>query len=155
EGDFRIVRGEVSGALPASGFAGLCVLVAGLATLRRREWALAATLAAAGLVYVIARPFTEIHVEAKALAVLAPLAMLVTLRWLLAPGRGRWGFARFAVGIFFAALAATSTFLALRAAPVGFDGRQQALERLAERAEGERLVFLGVDRFAAYYLRGT
>jgi hypothetical protein len=155
EGDFRVVRGEVPGSLLASGFAGLCVLVAGLATARRREWALAATLAAAGLIYIVARPFTEIHVEAKALAVLAPIAMLVTLRWFLAPAQGRVGAARLAIGVLFAALAATSTFLALRAAPIGFDERQQSLERLAERAEGERLVFLGVDRFAAYYLRGT
>lgn len=155
EGDFRIVRGEVPGALLASGFAGLCVLWAGLATARRREWALASALAAAGLVYVVARPFAEIHVEAKALAVLAPIAMLVALRRLLAPARDALGRARLAVGVLFAVLAAGSTLLALRAAPVGFDGRQLALERLAERAAGERLVFLGVDRFAGYYLRDT
>ena len=155
EGDFRIVRGEVPGSLLASGFAGLCVLAAGLATARRREWALASTLAAAGLIYVIARPFTEIHVEAKALAVLAPIAMLVTLRWFLAPARDGLGRARLAVGVILALLAAGSTLLALRAAPVGFDERQLALERLAGRAAGERLVFLGVDRFAGYYLRDT
>ena len=48
-----------------------------------------------------------------------------------------------------------STFLALRAAPVGFDDRGEELEELAERAEGKRVAFLGVDRFAGYWLRET
>ena len=157
EGDFRIVRGEVDGALLAAGFAGLGVLGAVIALVRRREWALLATLIAAGVVYVLSRLFAQIHVEAKALAVLAPLAMLVTLRWLLGPDERRpAGVLRLAVGSLFAALALASTFLALRAAPVGFDERQRDLEVLAERVgPDDDLVFLGVDRFAGYYLRGT
>jgi hypothetical protein len=157
EGDFRIVRGEVDGALLASAFAGLCALGAAIALVRRREWALLATLVAAAFVYVLSRLFAQIHVEAKALAVLAPIAMLVTLRWLLGPDeRTRWGLARIAIGSLFAALALTSTFLALRAAPVGFDERQRDLEALAERiGPDDDVVFLGVDRFAGYYLRGT
>ncbi len=60
------------------------------------------------------------------------------------------------MGSLFAALALGSTFLALRAAPVGFDERQRDLEVLAERSgPDDDLVFLGVDRFAGYYLRGT
>ena len=157
EGDFRIVRGEVDGALLASAFAGLCALGAAIALFRRREWALLATLVAAAFVYVLSRLFAQIHVEAKALAVLAPIAMLVTLRWLLGPEeRSRWSLARVAVGSLFAALALASTFLALRAAPVGFDERQRDLEALVERIGPEDdVVFLGVDRFAGYYLRGT
>jgi hypothetical protein len=70
--------------------------------------------------------------------------------------RRPWGIARLAVGSLFAALALASTFLALRAAPVGFDERQRDLEALAERVgPDDDLVFLGVDRFAGYYLRGT
>jgi hypothetical protein len=108
-------------------------------------------------VYVLSRLFAQIHVEAKALAVLAPLVMLVTLRWLLGPGeRGNAHLLRLAVGSLFAALALGSTFLALRAAPVGFDERQRDLEVLAERiGPDDDVVFLGVDRFAGYYLRGT
>ena len=157
EGDFRVVRGEVDGALLASGFAGLCALAAAVALIRRREWALLATLAAAAFVYVLSRPFAQIHVEAKALAVLAPVVMLVTLRWLLGgDDRTRAGLARLALGSLFAALALASTFLALRAAPVGFDERQRDLELLAERiGPDDDVVFLGVDRFAGYYLRGT
>lgn len=156
EGDFRIVRGEVPGALVASAFAGACLLWALVLTLRRREWALPATLGTAALIYLLSRPLAEIHVEAKALAIMAPLAVLATLRALLAPAAGSAASRlRLAVGVAFALLAAGSTLLALRAAPVGFDERQRALERLAERIEGERVVFLGVDRFGAYYLRGT
>lgn len=159
EGDFRIVRGEVSGSLLATGFAALCALAAGVATLRRREWGLVATLVAAVAVYALARPFAEIHVEAKALAVLAPLVMLVILRWWLAPpGRERdaLGLVRLGVGALFAALALASSFLALRAAPVGFDERGRDLEVLAERiGSDDDVVFLGVDRFAGYWLRGT
>ena len=157
EGDFRIVRGEVDGALLASGFAGLCALGAAIALVRRREWALLATLVAAAFVYVLSRPFAQIHVEAKALAVLAPIAMLVTLRWLLATGeRSPATTARLVAGGLFAALAFASTLLALRAAPVGFDERQVDLEALAERIPSDKdVVFLGVDRFAGYYLRGT
>ena len=83
--------------------------------------------------------------------------MLVTLRWLLGPGeRGNAHLLRLAVGSLFAALALGSTFLALRAAPVGFDERQRDLEVLAERiGPDDDVVFLGVDRFAGYYLRGT
>lgn len=159
EGDFRVVRGEVDGALAATAFAALCALAAGIALLRRREWGLAATLAAAVAVYALARPFAEIHVEAKALAVLAPLVMLVVLRWGLAPPRGPRDPAsllRLAAGSLFAALALASTFLALRAAPVGFDDRGRDLEALAERIGPEDdAVFLGVDRFAGYWMRGT
>jgi hypothetical protein len=159
EGDFRIVRGEVSGSLLASGFAALCTLAAGVALLRRREWGLAATLAAAVAVYVLARRLAEIHVEAKALAVLAPVVMLVVLRWWLAPPdreRDGLGVARLAVGSLFAALALVSSFLALRAAPVGFDERGRDLEELAERiGPDDDVVFLGVDRFAGYWMRGT
>ncbi len=57
-------------------------------------------------------------------------------------------------GIVAFALAA-STFLALRAAPVGFDGRGEQLESLAGLIPDRPVVFLGVDRFAGYWLRGT
>jgi hypothetical protein len=156
EGDFRLVRGEVDGAFLATGFAALCALGAVLALIRRREWAPLSVLAAAVFVYALARPFAQIHVEAKALCVLAPIMMLVTVRWLLSPGRESGGLARQAVGAVFCTLALASTFLALRSAPVGFDERgSEDLRALAERVDGSSVVFLGVDRFAGYWLRGT
>ncbi len=159
EGDFRLVRGEVDGALLATGFATLCLAAAAISLIRRRDWALICVLGAAGGVYALARPFAEIHVEAKALAVLAPLAMLVTVGWLLAPRsaskRTPWDVVRVLTAAVFCVAALGSTLLALRATPVGFDDRGRDLEVLAERAEGERLAFLGIDRFAAYWLRDT
>ena len=62
---------------------------------------------------------------------------------------------RYPLGALLALALLGSSLLALRAAPVGFDGRGAALERLAERVEGETVVFLGVDRFAGYWLRET
>ena len=128
-----------------------------IALIRRREWALLSVLAAAAFVYALARPFAQIHVEAKALCVLAPIAMLDHAcagcsRRARAPGR----LLRQAAGAVFCALALVSTFLALRAAPVGFDDRgAEDLRALAEQIDGGSVVFLGVDRFAGYWLRGT
>lgn len=160
-GDFRIVRGEVSGSLIA---VAVGVLAAGYGTLvlvRRRQLALLAVLIAGAIVYAGTRAFAEIHVQAKALAVISPLVILVGLRALLAPAtrgirrplvgdRLRIGF-----GVIVFVAASLSTALALRDAPIGFDQRQLGLERLAEEAEGKPVAFLGVDRFAGYALRGT
>lgn len=158
EGDYRLVRSDVPGAIPATlvGLAGVCI--GAWALVRRGEGALLAALVAAGAVYVGSRLVAEIHVQAKALAVMAPLVMLVSLAALLAPRRPdapRLSSARLAFGVLFALAAALSTIGALRAAPVGFDDRAAGLERLGELAEGRSVAFLGVDRFAAYRLRGT
>ena len=160
EGDFRIVRGDVGGAYPAT-LIGLIVIGAGAGLAwRRRRFALLAALGAAAAVYVGARLFASIYVEAKALAVLAPLVALVALGELLTPSdreqgavrTARW---RLALGALAAVAFAVSTLLALRAAPVGFGGRGAELESLAAKADGQTVVFLGVDRFAGYWLRDT
>jgi hypothetical protein len=159
EGDFRLVRGEVSGAIPATLLGLVAVGLGLLALLRRRDTAFLAAVGAAVVVYVGARLVAEIHVEAKALAVMAPLLMLVALRALFEPPeateRSGVTFGRYAFGAGFAVAAVASTFLALRAAPVGFDDRADGLERLGEQVQGESVAFLGVDRFGAYRLRGT
>ncbi|MGH2987048.1 MAG: hypothetical protein ACRDLO_10225 [Solirubrobacterales bacterium] len=159
EGDFRIVRGEVTGSLIAVALGALAVGFGALVLVRRRQLALLAMLVTGAIVYIGARLVAEIHVEAKALAVIAPLALLVALRALLAPRSSDESPARSGARIAFGAvilLAATaSTLLALRAAPVGFDDRQAGLETLAERIDGEPVAFLGVDRFSAHYLRDT
>ena len=159
EGDFRIVRGEVGGALVAAALGALAAAYGLWVLARRRQLALLATLIAGALVYAGARLFAEIHVEAKALAVIAPLVLLIGLRALLAPPpsgeRRATTPVRYAIGVAVLACATLSTLLALRSAPVGFDDRAAGLERLGERAEGESVAFLGVDRFAGYRLRGT
>jgi hypothetical protein len=86
--------------------------------------------------------------------VIAPLILLVSLRALASPD-GPLPPLRYAAGAVVGLAALASTLLALRAAPVGYDDRAAGLERLAEEIDGHSVVFLGVDRFSAYYLRGT
>ena len=206
EGDFRVVRGDVGGAYPALAIGLLGAAIAALAAIRRRDWGLVAVGASAVVVYVGARVFASIYVEAKALAVMSPLVVLAALMALFTPGSRREGLggegepaipadaqraegargsgpaklpkmfdakrltsrvragadagarldtARLAFGVLIAIAFAVSTFLALRAAPVGFDQRGDELETLAGLVPDRSVVFLGVDRFAGYWLRGT
>ena len=154
EGDFRVVRGDVDGSLLASALGALVVAAGAFELFRRRAFALLAALGACAAVYIGARAFASIYVEAKALAVMAPLVVVIALGGLLGAG-GRRRALLAALGVVAALAAGTSTFLALREAPVGFDDRGAELEELAGRAGGEAVAFLGVDRFGAYWLRGT
>lgn len=159
EGDFRIVRGDVSGSLLALALGALAIAYGAYVLYRRRQLALLAMLITGAIVYAGTRAFAEIHVQAKALTVIAPLILLIGLRALLAtPESGEQRAAtrvRYAFGVIVLVAATLSTLLALRQAPVGFDQRQLGLERLAETAKGHTLAFLGVDRFAGYWLRET
>jgi hypothetical protein len=157
EGDFQVVRGEVGGAYAAVALGLLAAAIGALAAVRRRDFGLVAAGAAAVLVYAGSRLFASIYVEAKALAVIAPLVVLAALGALLAPRVPGIALtsARYALGVVVAAALAGSTFLALRAAPVGFDQRGDELESLAGLVRGRSVAFLGVDRFAGYWLRGT
>lgn len=151
EGDFRLRTGIVDGALVAIAL-GAAALAAGLAQrLRRREVTLPAMLAAAAAVYAYTLAFGGIHVQAKALAIAAPLVALVVLGTLLRPGAG-W---RLRLGALFLLAAAASTALALRLAPVGSTERAAELESLRERVRGGDVAFLSLDRFAPYRLRGA
>lgn len=60
-----------------------------------------------------------------------------------------------AAGVVVAVLAGGSTFLALRDAPVRAPSHGGQLERLAAAIPGRRVLFLGVDDFAQFELRGT
>ncbi len=159
-GDFRVVRGDVSGSLIAVAIGALAVLYGIVVLVQRRRLALLAMLVTGGIVYVGTRAFAQIHVQAKALAVIAPLALLVALMGLLerraTSDEQRSAYRlRFAIGTIVLIAAALSTLNALRDAPIGFDERQLGLEQLADRAAGKPVAFLGVDRFAGYYLRKT
>ncbi len=154
KGDFRVVRGEVTGAYLAVALGLVAAAIGALAAIRRRDFGLVAVGAAAVIVYGLARPFASIYVEAKALAVLAPLVVVAALGALLAP-RLPAPTPRYVLGGIVAVAMAASTFLALRAAPIGFDQRGEELETLAGLVQGRTVAFLGVDRFAGYWLRGT
>ena len=157
EGDFRSDASGDAAALLATlvGLAGFAF--AAWWWSNRRDLAVPATLAAAGLIYAGARVLGGIHVEAKALAVMAPVAMLFVLRALLAPAEQR-GLARVvvsALAVVFVLGAAGSTFLALRAAPVGTVTRASELEDLRAEVQGDPVLLLVADRFGSYRLRGA
>ena len=181
EGDFRIVRGDVSGAYPAVALGLLAAATAAFAAFRRRDWGLVAMGASTVIVYIGARLFASIYVEAKALAVMSPLVAMAILVALFSPNwapdgvrepvagegprdgpprRGRLPqgsvtVARYVLGGIVAVALAASTFLALRATPVGFDQRGAELEGLSGLIPNQPVVYLGVDRFSGYWLRGT
>jgi hypothetical protein len=156
DGDFRAnVAGD-----PEALLATLIGLAAAAAAAwwwaRRRDAAVPAALAAAVLVYAGARWRGGINVEAKALAVMAPTAILFVVRALLATDwRGRWRAPVAALAVVFVVGAAGSTLLALRAAPVGTEQRAEELGALREEVEGRRVLVLVADRFAPYRLRGA
>jgi hypothetical protein len=154
-GDFRLVRGDVSGSLVAVAIAAIAVGYGMWFLFRRRQFALLSMLVTGGVVYIGTRLFAEIHVQAKALMVIAPLVLLVALWALLEPDAAPRRSVRYGFGAVVLVAAFLSTLLALRDAPIGFDDRQSALEQLAEEADGHTLAFLGVDRFSGYYLRDT
>jgi hypothetical protein len=156
-GDFRIDVSGQAGAIAAT-LVGLAAVGYGAWWwLRRRDLAVPAALAGAAVIYLLTRWKGGIHVEAKALAIAAPLVMLLAVRALLDPER-RAGIARYAVPAMAAAFvvgAAASTFLALRAAPVGTTDRIADLRELHEVVEDDRVLYLVPDRFAPARLEGT
>ena len=160
-GDFRVATNAVDGAEVAILFGFLAAAVAAVWWLRRRELAVPAVLAGAFAIFLVARFTSGIHVEAKALIAAAPLVMLFILRGLLEDdrerdpgGRPRPGtMARIALGALFAGAAVLSSFLALRATPVGTSAHPDELGELRERVAGKEVAFLSLDRFAPYRLR--
>lgn len=139
-GDFRLTPGD--GAVPAVGYyagvaLGLVLLAYGLAwcALRRESALLSASLAAM-LVYASADVAGTPYTAAKAVAMLAPLAMLIIVLPLLSPPEARFGGASFAeplrpiIGLGFAIAAAGCSLLALANAPVGPSSYSPALTGL-------------------------
>lgn len=157
-GDFRI---DISGQPQAIAASLLGLAAVGYGawwSVRRRDLAVPAALAGAAAIYLLTRWKGGIHVEAKALAIAAPLVVLLTTRALLDPERRGGGFARFAVptlAALFVLAAAGSSFLALRAAPVGTTDRVADLEELLPIVEGDRVLYLVPDRFSSARLEGA
>jgi hypothetical protein len=181
-GEFRISAANSS--IPELAFylGGLLALVAfawGLGrALARRESALPSALLAATLLYLAALAVGTPYTQAKALAIGAPLVMLVALRGLLAarplageeedmppgglaswwpptPVRALVGIAVPALVIAFAAAAAFSTLLPLRQAAVGPDYHFQEMLRMRPIVDGQNVLFLGRDNFVSWELIGS
>jgi hypothetical protein len=136
------------------GLIGLAGLTFGLIWwLRKRDLALPAAVAAAIIVYVgIRATHGGLYIQAKALVVPASLVMLVALSALLAPGGG-W--LKRGLTVVFVALAAYSSFLALRDSIVAPDNRAHELAGFRSTIDGQRVLSLTSDRFTDYYLRSS
>lgn len=134
-GDFRLAPGD--GAVPAFGyylgaaFAAILLLYGTFFAWRRRETALLAGLAAAGLAYAAARIGGTPYTAAKAIEVAAPIATLVIVLPLL----------RRPVAWLYLAAAAGCSLLALANAPVGPSSYSSALTGFrTDVGEGPTLV---------------
>jgi hypothetical protein len=141
--------------------------------LARRETALPAALAAGALGYLAALALGTPYTSAKALAIVAPVVMVVTLRGLLSadPLEGEderqadwWPLRRLrplvplgvpALTIAFALAAGFSTLLPLRQSAVGPDFHVTELKRMRPLVDGQRVLFLGRDNFISWELIGS
>jgi hypothetical protein len=163
-----------------AGTIAILALLAGVAWwTRRRELTIPVALGATALLYLASLPTSGDYSQAKALIILAPLAMLVIIRPLLEEfprlGRGgkgsagpspllsagplppapllRAGWAVLAVA--FIGGAVYSSFLALRDAPVGPPGHGAELQAFLPKLHGQPVLYAGQDRYAAYGLMGA
>jgi len=145
----------LAGAVAVAGTA-----VAALWWRRREEMAIPAAAVATAGIYVGVRLRDESpYLAAKALAVGAPVAMLFSLRALLArwdadaAGDGRLAHGAIALG--FVALAGVSSFVALRSARVGPEERRAELASLRPLVDGRSVLMLPYDDFARWELPRT
>jgi hypothetical protein len=151
-GDFRVDPGD--GAAPAIAFylgsllGALALLLALARWLRRGETAVPAALVGAIAIYAAAWAFSTPYAAAKAIMMIAPLAMLITVRELLDPAvltpavRSRGAVAVAAVAGAFVVAAAASSVLALGNAPVGPDSYSPGLARMRSAFEGQPTLVL-------------
>jgi hypothetical protein len=133
------------------GALGLLAFVVALAWwLRRGDLTLPAAVIGSGLVYLGTLVEGGRYVQGKALAVPAALIMLLILGALLAQQGSRW---RLLIAVPFVAVAAYSSFLALRDSVVAPTDRFDELKGLRDTVEGGRVLTLTTDRFSDYGLR--
>lgn len=124
-----------------------------LELVRKRELAVIAATGAAGLLYLAARWASGPYVQSKALAIMAPLTMLVTLYGAFGPPvRRSW---KLVVAPVFLVGALLSTYLALGGGLVNTGEQARQLEALGGRIQGARLLFLGTDDYVGWELRGA
>jgi hypothetical protein len=168
----------------AGAIAILALLVGVAWWVQRRELTIPIALGACAALYLASLPSSGDYSQAKALIILAPLAMLVIVRPLLweFPSVGRRGGTRQAsptvaqasptpsspssghpilrvgwalLAIAFVGGALYSSFLVLRDAPVGPAGHGAQLRAFLPIVHGEPVLYAGQDRYAAYDLLGA
>jgi hypothetical protein len=153
--DFRISAAASSAPAVIFYAGGLVALVAlALAAprwLRRYGWGIPAALLSAAVLYLLARVLGTVYTSAKALALAAPLIVLVILGGLLGSDRRPLRLLAVAFGL----AAAASSFLILRQAPVAPSDHMAELAQIRPLVAGHKLIFLGRDNFVLYELRGS
>jgi hypothetical protein len=135
------------------GAIGLAGLAFGFAWwIARRDYAVPAAVLSGLLVYLATKYLRDggLYIQMKAVVVPASAVMLLVVTALLSPG-GRWPKHIFAA--VFIALAAYSSFLALRDTIVAPDDRLQEMAEFRDEVAGQRTLALTSDRFTDYGLR--
>jgi hypothetical protein len=159
--DFRVYfaepreayRAGLAGAVGAAG-----ALAGALACVGRRDWGLLAGVGASGAMYAYLKSAESPYVTAKALVVLAPLVMAMSLHAILTPrplaGR-RLDVAAAALGVLFVLIAGYSSFLALRGSTVLPKEHPEELSSLRPLAAGKEVLALPSNEFIHWQLRGA
>ena len=135
------------------GLIGIAGAIVGFAWwIRRRDYAVPAAVASGLLIYLVTKYIEDggLYILAKAVVVPASVLMLLVITALLAPGGG-WAKRIFAA--VFIALAAYSSFLALRDSIIAPDHRLHELAQFQEEVRGQSVLALTSDRFTDYGLR--
>jgi hypothetical protein len=154
-------RLNAAGGAELTGLAGtiaILALLAGVAWwVQRRETTIPIALGACAALYLASLPVSGDYSQAKALMIMAPLAMLVAIRPMLAEltakGLVRIGWTVLAVAFVGGSL--YSSFLVLRDAPVGPGGHGAELKAFLPIVHGKPVLYAGQDRYAAYDLLGA
>jgi hypothetical protein len=135
------------------GLIGIAGAVVGFAWwMRRRDYAIPAAVISGIVVYLVTKYFEDggLYILAKAVVVPASVVMLLVVTALLVPGGG---LPKRIFAAVFIALAAYSSFLALRDSIIAPDHRLHELAAFQERVRGENVLALTSDRFTDYGLR--
>jgi len=135
------------------GLIGLAGLILGLVWwMGRRDYAVPAAVASGLVIYLLTKYIEDggLYILAKAVVVPASVVMLLVVMALLAPGGGP---GKRAFAVVFIALAAYSSFLALRDTVVASTDRLDQLADFRSRVAGQKVLALTSDRFSDYALR--
>jgi hypothetical protein len=135
------------------GLIGLAGLIVGFVWWTgRRDYAVPAAVVSGFVIYLLTKYVEDggLYILAKAVVVPASVVMLLVITALLAPGGG---LAKRAFAVVFIALAAYSSFLALRDTIVAPTDRLEQLADFRGQVAGQKVLALNSDRFTDYALR--
>ena len=135
------------------GLIGLAALIVGFAWWTgRRDYAVPAAVISGLVIYLLTKYIEDggLYILAKAVVVPASVVMLLIVMALLAPGGG---LGRRVFAVAFIALAAYSSFLALRDTIVASTDRLDQLAEFRSQVAGQKVLALTSDRFTDYALR--